>query len=899
MNLAIACLWTLSLAQAAHRENAGTLGALLCELEEAGPGRTVGEAGARSAWLRVRGLERTGKLEAGLLLAVGDALFAAGFAEVAREAYARGTAASAEAGWPEGEARGRRRLSDLEESVRDETQAPAQWRESVALEDRFANVPEIVALHLRLAGALDRRGRTPEAVRALERAARELERLGRRKEWVEVLTRLGELETETWRMAHARRHLEAAMVEALRLDAGTARRVRMALGRLHLKLREWRKAANLLEGTLRELERENDPSGVAENRRDLAEVYLGLGRNDEARALLTPCLEEWTASGDRVRASGAVVLLSRTLRRQGKSNESYSLIRDTLSDLENETNATLTRARLRDELAKVCRKLGLEDEAWEHRNAAQAVFEAAGAEPEAVRAQLLDARQLFDDGRAGEALPEYRQGMEKALRLVENLDETSAIRLLNRAQNFQDEGLACAYVVSQDPDAEGSDPTRAAFFFAEASRALTLAGGLAHREALISAHASPHLAAQEAETRDQLVALESRLRRLQEDGTDQEYTEAHRAREVEYGRLVDLRSRIAQEAVLLAAAVLPRPVEAGDVQALLAPGQVLVHYALTDQEAYAVVTTQTSVNVVLLGPREAVRQPVQGWLELAAAPGSDERERAEALYDLLVRPLGRAVRASRRLLISADEVLSFLPFEALWVRERKARLVEETEVVYVPSATVFRLLAGEVGRVAPGAGIVAVGDPEGAKLPQSRAEVQEAAAWFPEGVRRVLVGRDATVAGLRKALPSRRARLRALHFACHGAIDRGRPLRSGLRLAEGQLLSAEEIERMQIRADLVVLSACESGRGMSRPGEGVLGLPRAFFLAGCLRAVVSNWHVADGSTRRLMTGFYEGLMGKGLTAAQALRSAKLELLRSSETAHPFHWAGFVLWGSPD
>lgn len=115
--------------------------------------------------------------------------------------------------------------------------------------------------------------------------------------------------------------------------------------------------------------------------------------------------------------------------------------------------------------------------------------------------------------------------------------------------------------------------------------------------------------------------------------------------------------------------------------------------------------------------------------------------------------------------------------------------------------------------------------------------------------------------------------------------------------AEDGYLQASEIYRLPLRSDLVVLSACETGRGRLVRGEGVLGLPRAFFYAGASSVVVSLWSVSDRSTTRLMQGFYEQLAGKKRARAEALRRAKEDLRRDPEFAHPFHWAPFVLMGA--
>ncbi len=160
-------------------------------------------------------------------------------------------------------------------------------------------------------------------------------------------------------------------------------------------------------------------------------------------------------------------------------------------------------------------------------------------------------------------------------------------------------------------------------------------------------------------------------------------------------------------------------------------------------------------------------------------------------------------------------------------------------------------------------------------------------------------GRDAVLGG---AL----GRYRVLHFATHGVLAADRPLLSFLALtqldAAGRPLDgplyAHEIYGLDLPAELVVLSACDTALGREVRGEGLVsGLPRAFLYAGAARVMVSLWEVRDDSTRELMTAFYRGLIERGLPPGQALREAQLAMWRAGHP--PYRWAGFVLQGDPD
>jgi len=139
-----------------------------------------------------------------------------------------------------------------------------------------------------------------------------------------------------------------------------------------------------------------------------------------------------------------------------------------------------------------------------------------------------------------------------------------------------------------------------------------------------------------------------------------------------------------------------------------------------------------------------------------------------------------------------------------------------------------------------------------------------------------------------------------LHFATHAFFEPSQGLYSGIVLAEEKgedgFLEAREIVDLNLHADLVVLSACETAKGKIHRGEGLIGLTWAFFVAGCASTIVSQWKVMDESTAELMTTFYSHLKA-GASKAEALRQAQLHLLRNRKFAHPFFWSPFILIGN--
>ena len=296
-----------------------------------------------------------------------------------------------------------------------------------------------------------------------------------------------------------------------------------------------------------------------------------------------------------------------------------------------------------------------------------------------------------------------------------------------------------------------------------------------------------------------------------------------------------------------------------------------------------------------------------------------------------------------------------LPVEALRAAGAERFLGERVSITYAPSATVYTELVRRP-RGAAGERALLLGDPPfnedhraqmergelGAaasardarsgrpgdlpRLPGSRAEVDGLAALFPESVR--LLGADASEPRLEELLRSGElARFGTLHIATHALIDGERPERSSLvlsqldveedpvaavlageRVRDGLLTVGEVLAEWRLDADLVTLSACDTGLGRAVGGEGYVGFAHAFLHAGARSLLLSLWEVDDRATSILMRAFYAARLGGAGRApvdkAEALRVARRALADWEEPgghrpyAHPSYWAAFVLVGAP-
>ena len=333
---------------------------------------------------------------------------------------------------------------------------------------------------------------------------------------------------------------------------------------------------------------------------------------------------------------------------------------------------------------------------------------------------------------------------------------------------------------------------------------------------------------------------------------------------------------------------------------------------------------------------------------------------AHTLYKTVVEPAASVI-GDKRLLIVADGALSYVPFEALVTAPGGTDfaalpyLIKSHEMVYAPSASVIAALRQQktASGATPGRGVLLVADPVfDTKDPRARANTQAGASSDAEAERNLTLSLGSAVTdvsgkpsgssaseGLKLvrlngtrdeaqqiAQLARTAGMQAdvwldfdanetniktrdigqyrvLHVATHGLLNTERPQFTGVALSlvgnrgDDGFLRTDEIFNLRLGAPIVMLSACETGLGKEKRGEGVIGLTRAFMYAGAPTVGVSLWSVSDKSTADLMTDFYKRLLAKpGTSPATALRDAQQAMISVKRYSAPFYWAPFVLIG---
>jgi hypothetical protein len=334
-------------------------------------------------------------------------------------------------------------------------------------------------------------------------------------------------------------------------------------------------------------------------------------------------------------------------------------------------------------------------------------------------------------------------------------------------------------------------------------------------------------------------------------------------------------------------------------QDILQERETFLDAYLGPTESLLFLVTKSGSRVFFLPAETSLTQRLRLHHELLATPpppGEAARAVAEAagrqLGTILFGEGGPAFGENDRIILAPDGALNLVPLMTVVSPDERGA----AWCLRVPSASILgHLRSSAPGDTVQGRGILAAAaaqTPGGQPLPGAVGEVRHLARRFRD-VDLWLTGSSADA-----LVPEDLGRYDILHLATHARADDQRPWSSEIVLdardPAGRLL-AGEIASLDLKARMAVLSACETGSGRIMSGEGVLGLSSAFLGAGVPVVVASLWPVDDQVTTTLMTRFYAGL-ARGHEPAAALALAQQALRSTPQTAHPFHWAGFVVVG---
>jgi CHAT domain-containing protein len=345
-----------------------------------------------------------------------------------------------------------------------------------------------------------------------------------------------------------------------------------------------------------------------------------------------------------------------------------------------------------------------------------------------------------------------------------------------------------------------------------------------------------------------------------------------------------------------------KPLQLVETQEHIPDGVTFLQYAPLADQLYIFVVTNKTVKIYTpeAKPEELKKKVLAVRKQITTGEsGPPLTKNLCSLYDMLIAPIEAELASVKTIAFIPNQILYYLPLQALAKKlpDGKVRyLIEDKEIVYLTAADVMRAVQPpDPGKSKDG--MVAFGNPTGADLPASEAEVKSIASVFP--------GTDVfSGAGVTKeAINSQQLfDKRIVHFATHGILNSARPRDSYLQLASGgapgaDKLSVREIWRLPMKkVEIVTLSACETALGDKEPDGGeITTLAEAFATAKVRTVVASLWSVGDESTKEFMVAFYKELAA-GASKTAALQSAQVAMMKNPKYSRPLYWAPFVLMG---
>lgn len=367
---------------------------------------------------------------------------------------------------------------------------------------------------------------------------------------------------------------------------------------------------------------------------------------------------------------------------------------------------------------------------------------------------------------------------------------------------------------------------------------------------------------------------------------------------------------------------------------LLDKKTALIEFYLDDNQSYLLYISNNKSGLFRFSGNDVIQGLVTTFLKVLKSfetrNGQELTVSRQLLEEIIPAKIRSDLNDKDALIIVPDGILFNLPFEALpSIREGySSYLVEDLAISYCPSVSSLFLLKYPQKQKAETSGLLALGgitygidEPQNEKfaykgridvlntlyndnrdlfpLPFSNKEVVEIGKQFPRNKRTILTG-DSASEGVLKRLPL--GNYKFIHFACHGIQDEKHPFRSSLVLSKDKdenddgFLQVREIYWLDIKADLVVLSACQTGAGLTDGAEGPISLARPFFYAGAHSVISSLWQINDKTTVTFMKVFYKYML-HGYSTTKALQLTKVKLIRSIYYS-PLFWASFVLNGNP-
>ncbi|MEQ8382782.1 MAG: tetratricopeptide repeat protein, partial [Coleofasciculus sp. A1-SPW-01] len=552
--------------------------------------------------------------------------------------------------------------------------------------------------------------------------------------------------------------------------------------------------------------------------------------------------------------------------------------------------------------------------------------------------QMQASIEIIEDLRTKVASPELRQTY---FATVQNYYEFYIDLLMQLHQQNPDQGY-----------------NKLAFHASERSRARTLLELLTEANANIREGVDPDLLQQEQTLNAKLDATEKQRIEIYSnpESTPAQKSAIEQQRQQLLADYQHLQDQIRATSPKYAALKYPQPLTLEQVQQqILDEDTILLQYSLGDENSYLWAVTKDSFTSYQLPPRDEIETFALRFYNLLQIPGyeignprgiakvvpRDNLNSVTQLSELLFGQVANQL-TKKRILVVADGALQYIPFAALATPETADTdtpipLINQYELVNLPSSSTLGIIRDQInGRQKAPQQLAILADP--VFMDNDNRIENPSNRGIELDLNQLFLNRSVRVSDIElNRLPGTRTEAEAIlnlvasatqvnafdfdanrdfidnpqlqnyqiiHLATHGILNSEAPELSGVVLSlvdkqgnpQNGFLRLHDIFNLNLPAELVVLSACQTGLGEEIRGEGLVGLTRGFMYAGAPRLVVSLWNVDDAATAEFMTRFYQLMLNDGLKPAQALRETQLQMQRDTQWKSPYYWAAFTLQG---
>ena len=774
-------------------------------------------------------------------------------------------------------------------------EALRQYERALAIDEQLKLKPKI-ALDLENIGlCLIGLGRANEAISILDRAINLAREAGMKKDEADcrkarasALLQLGRYSEALEQYNHARKTYEEAGVDAeasfkqeLIEALGDLGNLQMRLGDAVSAEKDFRRAIEMSESI-------KHPRGITINLISLGDLQLRQKRFVEAVALYSQALAKANEANDKGNIASAKVQLAHTYRNLKRFDEAEQQARQA-KDIAKATQARPLEAEALYALAETLRSAGRYQDALNSFTEGDEIVRSTANPDLAWRFSFGLGQSLEATNRNEEAVTAY----QKAIQTIE------AVRNELREERFRAgyiEDKYQVYVALVQLLLKLGRPDEA-FVAAERLRA---------RSYLDLIRRGPAPIRNEAQRKKE-TTLQSRIRELQK-GIEDESTKPIRdqkrqalelfskeltAAEQEYANFLDDLSR--SEPGYAAVANL-KVAGRKEVSQRLPTDTALVEYVVSESNVVVFVLTASQLHAkTVSNPKADLNSKIETLRALLLRNKTSEwRLPSAALYKTLITPIANEgwLVGIRHLYIVPHGILHYVPFAALHNKNRF--LIDDFVIAYLPAAAalVQSSKSHELSK-----SMLAMA-PSNSKLKYTGVESKAVADFFRDR-NTLLVGANATEGSFKRLANG----FDVIHLATHGYFNKSNPLLSGLVFepdgSNDGRLEVHEIMGLQLKADLVTLSACDTALGTgyfseAPPGDDLIGLTRAFLSTGTPTVVASLWELNDRSAVDFMSGFYQQLRrrDKATSLATAQRRMKLRPAYS----HPYYWGAYVLVG---